>query len=316
MILGAAIAASAGSRASAADLYIPQPIVPVDDTLSQGPVARDWTWASVDATLVRGPSTAAGTGDVGLFKYRLELGPPTADGLVGTLLGGAENFAFRTELAQVAYETPSGSSTSAAGPMTFALQHYSPFPILNIIPLVHLHVGIETAVATHWLSARYLVPPAALRTIAGVDTELANNGWSLRPFSPYLRADFTACRDLYFELGVAPELFIPTDHSAEYDLRYHVAGGASLACQHPGGRSRLRHVALTGEYRGRLQLYAGSLPFEYRDSLAIALQVDVPTKVVNLTFQVFAEDAPSLSWWTYRAAGVRLQVGFNGRSVQ
>lgn len=316
MILGAAMAVSAEARAGGAELYIPQPIVPADDTLSQGPVARDWTWASADATLLRGPSTTVGTGDVGLFKYRLEVGPPTADGLIGTLLGGAKNLAFRAELAQVAYDTPSGSSTSAAGPLTFALQRYAPFPVLNIIPLVHLHVGVETAVATPWLSDRYLVPPAALQTIAGVDTELADNGWSLRPLSPYIRADFTACRDLYFELGAAPELFIPTGRDLQYDLRYHVASGASLACQHPGGRSLLRHLALTGEYRGRLQLYAGSLPFEYRDALAIALQVDIPTKVVDLTFQAFGEDAPYLSWWAYRAAGVRLQIGFNGRSVQ
>ena len=206
---------------------------------------------------------------------------------------------------------PTGEKT-VGGPMTFALQRYSPFAPLAIMPLLHVHTGIEVAIATPWLSDRFLIPPPTLQVLSGVNSELAGNGWSLRPFSPYLRGDFLACRSVYVETGLAPELFIPALGPNEYDVRFRVAFGLSFACPHVPG-SVLHHVALVVDYRDRVPLPTDARPAAYFDALSAALQIDVPS-ILDLMVQPFITLAPHASWTDFAMFGVRLQLGIGERA--
>jgi len=286
------------SSAARADAE-PHPVIPVEDVRTQGPVARYAIEPSAAWSHYTGP---AGAGNVNLYRFQLGLGPHAVDGQLAEIFGWLARYGLRARWDIV---DPSPGS-ALAGPLTIALDRYHEVAPLDIAPLVHVHAGVEIALASPWLSGRDVIPPPTLRTLDGVDAELAGNGFSLRPLTPYVRLDFLACRSIYFETGGGPEVFVATQPGTPtaYDARFFVGAGFSLACTHARD-SIFHHVVLSAEYRGRLLLYAGASPTDYHDMASAGLQIDLgPVTVAG-----FAAMDPGLSPADYRILGVRLQYG-------
>jgi hypothetical protein len=270
------------------------PVLTIDDTHTHGPTARNWLDLRVDSQWL----TSSTFGDVAAFDGQLSVGLPTFDDRqLRDILAPLVPYQLR-----VRTQSFRSDGDTQAGPLTIAVQRYIPVNPIAISPLVFAHVGIEAALSTPWLAGRFAVPPAAVQVLHAVDTELAQNGWSPRPVSPYLRADFLACRSLYAELGAAPELFVPAVGPNEYDLRFHAALGLSFGC---GARAAAHRPMLSLEYRGRVRLHADDAPVAYRDSAGLGLQVDLgPLIIQPLVTTVLAHD--SLDVWM---VGLRLQLG-------
>jgi hypothetical protein len=280
------------------------PVLTIDDTRTQGPVARYSLEGSVQASYVLGRDNADGSaGSVGRLDWQLGLGPIESSGQVADVIGPLRYYALRVRGSIV-----SAHDGTVAGPLTIGLQRYSPLEPLAINPLVHAHLGIEAQLATPWLSDDTTVPPRALSIVDSADTELSRSGWSLRPVSMYVRGDFLACRSWYVELGLAPEMFVPTGQSAEYDVRFHGALGRSFACLHQGD-SLGHHLAFQVEYRGRGRLYSPAGAADYHDGLAVALQVDSG----RFLAQLIVEADPGRQMDDAIAVGLRIQIGLFGR---
>jgi hypothetical protein len=191
--------------------------------------------------------------------------------------------------------------------MTLALQRYFPISPLAISPLLYAHFGVEAALSTPWLSGRFVAPHPTIQVLDGVDTELASDGWSLRPASVYFRGDFLACRSASGELGLEPEAFVPATGAREYGTRFHAAVGWSWGCH---GNLSPHAPKIAFEYRGRVTMYAGAQSPSYRDSLGVALQVDLAWFMVQAFYRSDLGSAMAHDW----AAGLRLQVGL-GRTT-
>jgi hypothetical protein len=146
-----------------------------------------------------------------------------------------------------------------------------------------------------------------VRLVHGADTELAQNGWSLRPASVYGRADFLACRSLYVQAGAAPELFVPAVGPNEYDLRYHGALGFSLKCT-TGAADHWPKVSL--EYLGRARLHAKDAPVTAWNQVGVGLQFDLGAFVI----QALATTDPGEHRFNPWMLGLRLQGGFSKES--
>jgi hypothetical protein len=121
-----------------------------------------------------------------------------------------------------------------------------------------------------------------------------------------------ACRSECVEAGVAPEVFVAHDHATQYDARFHVGLGFSLSCAHEVNWTR--HVAVLGEYRGRVRAYASDIPVGYFDAASVALQVDVPSSWMDVTVQAFTTRSLSTGFEAYALYGVRVQLGFEKRN--
>jgi hypothetical protein len=275
---------------------IPQaaPVLAVDDTRAHGPSARNWLDGELDALILSGIHDDS----VLALTEQLSLGAPTfRDRDVHDILRLFENYQLR--IRSTTFRGPDGWDQ---GPLTLGMQRYFPIDHISFLPLAYAHFGVETVVSTPWLSGRRVIPPTAVRIVDAVDTELAQNGWSLRPVSGYIRADFLACRSFFADLGAAPELFVPASGPNEYEARFHVAFGWSFGCV---DRVVPRRPKLSVEYRGRVRLHVNDLPIWYRDSLGIGLQVDFGPLVAQVLASTDLIEQPL----SYGMLGVRLQLG-------
>jgi hypothetical protein len=199
--------------------------------------------------------------------------------------------------------TSGGASRYA--PLTVAVQRIFLPGRLEVAPLIHAHLGIEAAVSTPWLDGRRQAPPVAYQKLYAVDTELSDNGYSMRPFGAYVRADLQVCRNMFLETGLSPELFVPTEvgRSNDYNLRWHVSFGGNFACS-GDPTSWLRPLGYAVEVRGRSRLDAG--PPQRRALDSLSLQYHLWDRLV---INVFASRATGASADGYYAFGARLQVG-------
>jgi hypothetical protein len=276
------------------------PIITIDDTRTHGPVARDWFNLSLDSAFLSAPPSITGgqyvdEDVIGLIP-QLSIGVPGANQVnLSDLLAPYDVYEFRVRGAVFWHE-----GSAVGGPLTFAFQQYFPINRLDLSSLAAVHFGLETAVSTPWLSGRFLTPPVAVRVLEGVDTPLAQSGWSLRPLAGYFRADFLACRSLYAEIGGAPEVFIPGSGPTGYDARFHAAGGWSFTCPNQIVDARPK-VSL--EYSGRVAVPIADRPAGYEESIGAALQIDLDWA----TMQAFAAVDPRHA--AYQVFGLRLQVG-------
>ena len=244
---------------------------------------------------------------MGLHAWQLGLGPGTDS---GQPVPWPVDYSVRVRGTVI--DSTTGTSV---GPLTFGLQHLSPLAPLSVAPLLDVHAGIEIAVATPWLSGRTTAPPPALQVMNAVDTELAGNGWSLRPAATYLRADLLACRDLYLEAGVSPEVFVPTEpgRANEVDLGWRADFGFSFACKHRSD-SPLHHLAAAFEIRGLGRLYAADAPPAHHTTTSVALQYDKGPITLG-GFLIVDTVNPTSDWSSVeRTVGVRLQIGLGARA--
>lgn len=243
----------------------PIPVLPPEDTNTAGTARHSPLDVLATYAAVVGHDAPAAH----LIELQASAGPLELTGMAHDAFGFLDGYALRVRQTLIASNT--GDDTHA-GPLTLALQRFVPIAPLQIAPLLTVNFGVEAAVSTPWLGDSARAAPAVLGQVTAVDTELAQNGWSLRP-SGFFRFDFLVCRSFYLELGAGPEAFVPTSpqQATEYDLRYHVAFGANLGCR---GRedSVSRHVTVVVEYRGRERLYQAGAPADYHDQLAGALQ--------------------------------------------
>jgi hypothetical protein len=274
---------------------IARPVIPIEDTRSHGPTARDW----VD--LAATPMLLVGTGGT-IFQLtsQLAIGLPTPTHR--ELSDIYELYHLTDYQLRVRNEVFSGGGAASGGPMTLALQRYFSIPPLAISPLLYAHVGLEAAVSTPWLSGRFVTPPRAIQVLDGVDTELARDGWSVRPASAYVRGDFLACRSASIELGIEPEAFVPAVGAHPYGVRVHAAGGLSLGCK---GSMSPHAPKIALEYRGRATLYEAGGASSYRDSLGAGVQLDFAWFVLQLLYKT----DPGSAMRHYGAIGLRLQIG-------
>jgi hypothetical protein len=291
------------TRATFAGTTLPQPeaipsatpVITVDDTRTDGPTARDWIDLGAEPQWISGQSVES----VQSLTEQLTVGLPELP--VRELRDILAPFApYELRVRTETFHSASGGFQQ--GPLTVGLQRYFAFDAVAISPLLFAHLGVEIAASTPWLSGRFAIPPTAVRVVDAVDTEIAQNGWSLRPFSAYARADFLACGSRYLELGAAPELFVPTVGQNEYDLRFHIATGWSWGCAK--GAKGLR-PKLSFEYRGRVRMHQDQAPVAYWDSLGLGVEFDLGSFVIQpLASTVLAEHA-----FSYGMLGVRFQLG-------
>lgn len=272
-----------------------RPAVPIDDTRSYGPTARNWFDVSVGGTWLRADDASTYQ-----LTSQLSIGVPNAD--VRELRDLYERYHLTDYQLRIRHELFAGAEKRHGGPMTFALQRYFPISRLAIDPLVYAHVGVEGALSTPWLSGSDVAPIAPIQILDGPDTELADNGWSVRPFSVYLRGDFLACRSESAELGLEPEAFVPVgDRPSELGTRFHAALGFSLGCH---GNMSPYAPKIVVEYRGRVRMYAADLPVDYRDNLAAGVQLDLGPLMLQVVYK-----ADPGRFGRAAAFGIRLQLG-------
>jgi hypothetical protein len=277
-------------------------MISVDNTRSEGPVSR----FAIEGALTYAWAGGTEVADTQLLSPQFVFGPKTADGRLADIVRWVDDYSLRIRLNLV---IPGDEEHAIGGPMTVALQRYLVSEPLSIGRLLSLHVGLEAALATPWFAGRMRPPPTILTSLNAVDTEMARNGWSIRPLAGYVRFDFLACRNLSTEAGASPELFVPTqpDSPREYNLRFHWRGGLSFACSNRAD-SWSHHLAVALEYRGRARLYSDDAPVAYYHLLSPALQYDFPQATVT----AFVDLVPygfELRHG-YRTIGVRAQFGF------
>jgi hypothetical protein len=303
-------ASGQGARAGAdtnADVFPPgpdpvpiaRPVIPIEDTRSHAPTARNWADLSATPTVLAGRA-----GSVFQLTSQVAFGLPTAT--LRELREIYDAYHLNDYQLRVRNDLFGGSGAAVGGPMTLAIQRYFPVAPLAISPLLYAHFGLEAALATPWLSGRFVTPHPTIQSLDGVDTELASDGWSLRPVSTYFRGDFLACRSVSGEIGFEPEAFVPAMAAREYGTRFHVAAGWSFGC-HGNMSPYAPKIAL--EYRGRVTMYAAGQSPSYRDSLGVAVQLDLAWFAV----QLFYRSDPGSAMAHAAAIGLRLQIG-SGRT--
>jgi hypothetical protein len=287
---------------------VPQPVLPTEPARREGPIARQWVDSAMTYAHLGAPTSE---GAIDAFSLQLAVGPKPVKGTFGLVFGNAfgwlDDYALRLRWTYLA--THEGSNRQ--GPLTIAVQRFFDAAPLAVAPLIHLHAGIESAIATPWLDDRRSAPPAAYQRMYAVDTELAHNGYSVRPLGVYVRADALFCHNLFLETGLSPELFVPTTDggSREYDLRWHASFGFNFAC--PGDPlSPLRPLAISFEVRGRGRLYAADGPPDHHALDSVALQYHLGKRLV---IDVFGSRATGVPLDRYFTMGVRIQVGLGGR---
>lgn len=260
----ATLVAMAGPGNGEPAISPPEPVVAIDDVRSHAPILQEnYQLGATYRYLFHGGENRD------LATVQAALGPIAfEEPHLRTLLSWIRHNSVRVRATAVGV-----LDDRQVGPLTFAFRHYVVVDALDIAPLLHVHLGVETAVSTPWLSSRLAVPGDAIRTAMAVDTELASNGWSLRPMSVYVRADLLLCRSIYLEAGVAPEAFVPTLAGAqtEIGMRFHAGFGASFACVHDRD-SWTKNLGAVVEYRGRTRLYSGDAGPDLFGNISLELQ--------------------------------------------
>lgn len=199
-----------------------RPVIPVDDTRSYGPTARDWVDLAVAPSLLFGRD-----GTVFELTSQVAVTFPTSNRREVRKIYDA--YHLTDYQLRIRDEVFAGGAAPVGGPLTGAVQRYFPIAPLAISPLLYAHAGVEAAISTPWLSGRFVTPVRTIQVVDGVDSELAGNGWSLRPVAAYFRGDFLACRSASAEVGIEPEAFVPAVGANEYGTRFHVTGGCRSA---------------------------------------------------------------------------------------
>lgn len=274
-------------------LPVATPVVAIDDTRAHAPSAPDYASVSVDGRWLVGDD-----GRVEELTSQLALGVPRLrDRDANDILS-----VFRPYALRVRTTTIHADDGWHQGPLSLGVQRFVPIDHVSFLPLADAHFGVEAVVSTPWLSDRHAVPAAAIQHVDAVDSELAQNGWSLRPASAHVRADFLACRSAFAELGAAPELFVPAAGPDEYAARAHVAVGWGLGC---ADRVSAHPAKLSLAYRARVRLHAGDAPARYRDALGAALQYDAGRFLVQVVAATTPADRIGAQW----SLGLRVQVG-------
>ena len=142
---------AAGARADQAPpqpdgVPVARPVVPVDDTRSHGPTARDWFDLSAMPQALLAPQT------VWALVGQVAIGPPTLD--VREVRELYDQYALSNYQLRVrggAYR--SKDQGTLGGPITVAGQRYFPVAPLAISPLLYAHFGVEAALSTPWVSS-------------------------------------------------------------------------------------------------------------------------------------------------------------------
>jgi hypothetical protein len=158
-------------------------------------------------------------------------------------------------------------------PITLAAQRISVHDVLRVPQYIHFQTGVEVAISSPWLSGRDVDPSAAGGPVFTADTELARNGWSVRPLSAHARIDVLICRSLHLEGGIGPELFRSVTEPArgnDFGLRWHASIGTSFAC--PVRSLPLSNLTWSVQYSARALLYNRDAPATYDDRALAALQ--------------------------------------------
>lgn len=320
-VLVLAIVVGGGSRARAGDgdddddglqpLPVPQPVLTAGGERHEAPISRQW----FDLAATYSRLSAAASDDIAdAYSLQIAAGPKRfshgVDYMLGDVLGWLDKYSWRARWTHVQMH----DGPAREGPLVIAAQRFFQPETLNIETLIHLHVGLEATIATPWLDDRRVMPPAAFRKLYAVETELSHNGYSIQPLGGYLRADLLLCRNLFAELGISPEAFIPTEHEAtnEYGVRWHAAVGFNLACSSdPDSGWRPLAISFEVKGRGRLDSKDGAPRDDALDS--IALQYHFGSSLVVNAFGSRATGVPLDQYFMF---GVRLQIGLGERSVQ
>jgi len=277
-------ATAVGARDARAD-GVRQVLISPDDRGTDAVLARYWVRASLGATQVTMPDASTS-----LYSFQAFIGPRHDSPI--------DAASFRVRMVT----TSLFDADRMAGPLTLAMQRYFPIEPLFVAPLLALHLGVEGAIATPWLSGQRLPPPLALAQM-GLDTELASNGWDFRP-SGWVRLDFLACRSMYLELGGGPELLAPVQGPNLVAFRYRVAAGFDVGCDRRDSNQFWRPGFIV-EYRGRGVVRDGPVDPYYDGMLSGGVQLVMGAVTLGVT-------AGLQDTIDRHVIGVRLQSGFGG----
>jgi hypothetical protein len=272
----------------------PAIVVPADDTRTHAVASRRLLSSAIwYANLPE---------DANALWYQLGVGPVSWKlPFRGSSMGELDRWTLRARFGVVANR----DDKLHWAPLTFAAQRISVHDTLSVLPLIHVQTGIEVAFSTPWVSGKTLDPRMLGADVYSADTELARNGWSIRPAEWHVRADALMCRSIHVEAGLGPELFRSTeepDRGLDFGLRWRASLGMSLAC--PARTSWfITHVTASVQYRARALLYNRDAPSAYDDRLAFALQYQYgPLSVAGFI-------TPDAKLW-----GVRVEVDAGGPS--
>jgi hypothetical protein len=256
--IGAAMLGAAGPA-----IADPALVMPADDTRTHAIASRRWFAAWASWARLRKDDTNATWFQVGLGPSRWKLP------FRGARVGEKERWTLRGRFGFIT----DGDADTTWGPLTLAAQRITVHEILAVPPMIHVQSGIEIAVSTPWLSDRRLDPAALGATAYSADTELAGNGWSLRPATVHARFDVLVCRSLHAEVGAGPEVFRSTLDPArgiDIGVRWRFSVGFSLAC--PARPTPLADITVSLQYNARALLYNRAADPTYDDALQFALQ--------------------------------------------
>jgi hypothetical protein len=271
------------------------PVLAVDDTRNHGPTAPNHIDGAVEGQSI----TGAAPGDVYAIGLQLLLQVPPGNSRDLKEIS-APIFPYALRVRGAAFHA---ANDWLMGPLTVGLQRYFAVDAVVLTTAADAHIGIEAAFSTPWLSGRHTLPPAPVRIGHGVDTELTQSGWSLRPVSAYFRGDFLACRSFFLDVGAAPEWFAPTTGANEFDLRFHVATGWSFGCT---AKADGYYPKFTAEYRGRTRLHADDAPVGYWDSVGAGLQFDMG----RFLLQILMTSDPGKHFLSPLVSVIRIQGGY------
>lgn len=270
----------------------PPVVVPADDTRTHAIASR--RSLAVSAWYARLPDSNASWLQVGAGPSRWKLP------FRGASMGELDRWTLR---GRFGFLVPDDGDAAWA-PLTLAAQRFSVYDTLSTLPLIHLQSGLELAISTPWLSGRDLDPGSLGASVYTADTELARNGWSVRPASWHARADLLLCRSMHLEAGAGPEVFRSTraadrERGVDLGLRWRFSVGLSFAC--PDRSTPLADVTASMQYSARALLYNREAASTYDDRMQFALQYQ-PSRVAVAVFTT--PDA--------RLLGLRIQVEAGG----
>jgi hypothetical protein len=260
---GVLVAASAPLHADPA-IRLPEPVVAIDDLRTHAPVLYERYQVGATYRYVLEGDNAD------LTALQIGLGPMKHKrSQLRQTLSWMHDYALRLRFTAIDL----AGDDRRFGPITVGLQRYARVAPVAIAPLLHLHYGVEVAVSSPWASGREELPDPALAAAMGVETELASNGWSLRPATAYVRADLLMCRSIAVELGAGPEAFVTTipNLENEYGVRFRGLLGFSLGPCHKRNSWR-KNIDVVIQYRGRARLYSDDAAPDIFNELGLELQ--------------------------------------------
>ncbi len=300
--LTAFIAVLGFSSIASADLPI---VVPAEDTGTQALASRRIVNIAIWSEWLHAYEDIAERNLLAQW-FQLSAGPIRATlPLRGATLGPLDHWMGRIRGGMVY----GGDRGWVAAPLTFAVQRLSDYEILALAPVAHVQSGIEIALSTPWLSNRKSDPGPSFAALHGPDSELAGNGFSLRPLSWHIRVDIPACRSYHFEAGLGSEVFRSTEDSSlplDIGLRWHASLGLSPACAHQRNVF-FNDLTMAFQYRGRAIVYREPLAPTSNHNLSLILQYQAN----SVAFAIYGGADPA-SIADYLMMGFRMQIRLGG----